>query len=327
MNQVSFIPLLFSLLAFSPSPAQGGGAPRVAASIKPIHSLVAGVMKGAGEPVLIVRGGASPHTYSLRPSGMRALQSARLVFWVGGELEVFLRKPLASLSGGARAVALSRAKGMFLLSGGRDRAGDHHDEHAGGKGHGHGGNKAHEAEDAHGHGDHGEADMHIWLDPVNARRMVGVIEAELSRADEGRAALYRANALRLKRKLEALESEIRALLKPVAGVPYIVFHDAYRYFESRFGLSPLGSLTLSPERSPGAKRLAAIRRKIRALGARCVFAEPQFTPRLVETVAAGSGARVGELDPLGADLTAGEEMYFSLMRGLASSLTNCLSLK
>lgn len=314
--------LVFSLLAISLIPAQGGEAPKggphgggalkVAASIKPIHSLVAGVMKGAGEPVLIVRGGASPHTHSLRPSGMRTLQNARLVFWVGAELEAFLQKPLANLSGGARAVALFRAGGMGRRAGGRDRAGGREDEHAG------------EKPRSHGRG-HGEADMHIWLDPVNARRMVDVIEAELSRADEARAALYRANASGLTEKLEALETEIRAMLAPVSGVPYIVFHDAYRHFESRFGLSPLGALTLSPGRSPGAKRLAAIRRKIRALGARCVFAEPQFTPRLVKMIVAGSGARVGTLDPLGADLKAGEEMYFSLMMGLASSLAGCLS--
>ncbi len=297
--------LFFSLFVFEPLPALGGGAPRVAASIKPIHSLVAGVMKGVGEPVLILRGGASPHTYSLRPSGMRTLQSARLVFWVGGELEAFLRKPLANLPEGARAVALSRAEGVIIRAGGRDHE--------------------HQGDSAPGHGERGEADMHIWLDPVNARRMVGVIERELSRADEARAALYRANASRLTRKIEALELNIRAMVGPVAGVPYIVFHDAYRYFESRFGLSPAGALTLSPGRSPGARRLAAIRRKIRALGARCVFAEPQFTPRLVKTAVADSGARVGELDPLGADLKAGEEMYFALMRGLASSLVDCLS--
>jgi len=305
MSRFPVFLLIFSFLAFSPFSAQGGGALKVAASIKPIHSLVAGVMKGAGEPVLILRGGASPHTYSLRPSGMRTLQIARLVFWVGGELEAFLRKPLTNLPRGARAVALSRAEGVI------HRAGGHDHEHHG--------------DSAPEHGERGEADMHIWLDPVNARRMVGVIAVELSRADVARAALYRANASRLTRKLEGLESNIRTMLRPVAGVPYIVFHDAYRFFESRFGLSPAGALTLSPGRSPGARRLAAIRRKIRTLGARCVFAEPQFTPRLVKTAVAGSSARVGVLDPLGADLKAGEEMYFSLMRGLASSLVDCLS--
>lgn len=297
--------LIFSLLAFSPPPARGGGAPRVAASIKPIHSLVAGVMKGAGAPALIVRGGASPHTYSLRPSGMRTLHGARLIFWVGGELEAFLRKPLANLPRGAEAVALFGTEGVV------HRAGSFDDGHAKEKDRGHGRS-------------HGEADMHIWLDPAGARRMVGVIAAELSRADGARAALYRANALRLTGRLDALESDIRAMLAPVAGVPYIVFHDAYRYFELRFGLSPAGALTLSPGRSPGAKRLSAIRRKIRVLGARCVFAEPQFTPRLVKTAVAGTGSRVGVLDPLGADLKAGEEMYFALMKKLAASFAGCL---
>ncbi|MBT3434640.1 MAG: zinc ABC transporter solute-binding protein [Nitrospinaceae bacterium] len=240
--------LIFSFLVFGQPAAHGGDAPRVAVSIKPIHSLVAGVMKGSGEPALILRGGASPHTYSLKPSGMRVLQRARLVFWVGPELEAFLRKPLANLSGGSRAIALSRVEEIS--------AGGHASESHRRRGDRHG--------DRHGHSN-AEADMHIWLDPVNARRMVKVIEKELSRADEARAALYHTNASKLTRKLKILESSIRILLGSVVGVPYIVFHDAYRVFESRFGLRPLGALTLSPGRSPGAKRLAAIRRSTRLI--------------------------------------------------------------
>ena len=167
--------------------------------------------------------------------------------------------------------------------------------------------------------------MHIWLDPRNARVIVRAMAVELSRADGARRGLYMANAKRLTRRLEALEAEIRATLAPARRSPYVVFHDAYRYFEERFGLRPAGALAAASGRKPGARRLTALRRRIRALGAVCVFAEPQFKPSLLETMMEGTGARAGVLDPLGADIEPGPELYFSLMRGLAASLRACLA--
>jgi zinc transport system substrate-binding protein len=155
--------------------------------------------------------------------------------------------------------------------------------------------------------------------------MARKIAAELSRVDPGNAALYRKNAAALSRRLDSLTGEIRTELDPLAGAPYVVFHDAYRYFESRFGLSPAGAIAVAPGRRPGAKRLTLIRRKIRSLRVACILAEPQFTPRLVKTVMEGTGARLGVLDPLGADLEPGGDMYFSLMRRMASSLRTCLA--
>lgn len=315
----------------------GGGhaedpkGPAVVASIGPVHSLVAAVMAGVGEPTLLVKGAASPHTASLRPSEAAALQRADVVFWVGEDLETFLRKPLSALPDRAEVVALASAPGVRLLPA---REGDDWGEHAHADEHGH----AEEHGDEHGH-DHGDdakedgagghgaeeaADMHVWLDPENARAMAGAAAAALTKVDPERAEIYAANAKALNRRLDALDAELRGLLAPVADKPYIVFHDAYQYFENRYGLSPAGAITFSPERAPGARTLSEIRERIKSSGAVCVFREPQFEPDLVKTVVAGSFARVGVLDPIGADIAPGPDAYPTLLTRLGSSLSDCL---
>ena len=296
--------------------------PAVVGSIPPVHSLVAAVMAGVGEPKLLVKGGASPPTASLRPSDAAALQKADLVFWIGDGLEAFLAKPLAALPDRARAVALDAAPGVRLLP---VRQGGVWDGHRDAHGH-----EEHEHAEDHGHDqsadDHGEGalDMHIWLDPENAKAMATAIAQALAEADPARADVYAGNAKALHQRLAALDEELRAELAPVTGKPYIVFHDAYQYFEARYGLSPAGAITFSPERAPGAKTLSEIRERIRTSGAACVFREPQFEPDLVKTVIGGSFARVGVLDPIGADIPPGAEAYPTLLSQMASSLRDCL---
>jgi zinc transport system substrate-binding protein len=288
-------------------------APSVVASIKPVHALVANVMQGVGAPVLLVEGSGSPHSYSLRPSEARALEDADLVFWVGEGMETFLEKPLSALSSAARVVDLGGLGGLRLLSLREGGArGSHEQEHEAGHG-------------DHAH-DHGEArDMHIWLDPGNAEIMVDAIAEALSRADPDNAAAYARNAEALEADLDRLDERLAGKLEPVRERPYVVFHDAYHYFEHRYGLNRVGSITVSPERPPGAQRLQKIRDELAKQEAACVFAEPQFEPALVQTVVEGTGARTGVLDPLGAALEEGPQHYFELLDGLADSLVECLS--
>ena len=312
--------------------AAGGSAaadqgPAVVASIKPIHSLVAGVMEGVGTPQLLIEGAGSPHSYALRPSQARALDQAEVVFWVGDGLEAFLGKPLGALSDDATVVALGDAEGLRLLptrEGGMwadhgeeegEHAHEHEDEHE----------EEHQEDhaDEHGH-DHGEVDMHVWLDPQNAAAMVGAIAATLSAADPEHAAAYEANATKVRADLARLDAELAATLAPVHDRPFVVFHDAYQYFEDRYGLNTVGSITVDPQRAPGAARLREIRAELEERAAACVFAEPQFRPALVETVVEGTGAGTSVLDPLGADLEAGPGQYAQLLRALSGSLVDCL---
>ena len=311
-------------------------APKVVVSLKPLHSLVAGVMGELGAPFLLVQGAGSPHSYSLRPSEARAIENADLVIWVGPDMETFLRKPLGALAGRARIVALGEADGVTLLEtreGGAWEAHEHEehaDEEHSEEEHAESGHEEHEHEehaeadhDEHEH-EHGARNMHIWLDPANAAAMVRAVQAALSELDPRNAARYGANAGGLEAKIAALDGELTESLAAVKDRPFVVFHDAYQYFEQHYGLNGVGSITLDPDQAPGARRLTELRHRIEELGAVCVFSEPQFEPALVETLTEGLPVRTGALDPLGAALPAGEAAYFALMRDLADSLASCL---
>jgi zinc transport system substrate-binding protein len=295
--------LLVAALVGTAVPA--AAAPKVVASIKPIHSLIAGVMAGVGEPQLIVSGGASPHLYTLKPSDAERLEHADLVFWVGPIFEGFLVKPIAVLAGKAVIVELDRAPGVTLLPARQGGAWD--------------------ADADRPAASALEQDGHLWLDPANAKAIVRVAVARLSTLDPAQAAAYGANGAALERRLDVLDASLRQRLGAVAGLRFVVFHDAYQYFERRYGLAAIGSITVSPEHRPGARRLREIRGKIAGLGVRCVFSEPQFEPRLVETVIAGTGARADMLDPEGAALVPGPDLYGALLTGLADRLESCLA--
>ena len=437
----------------------------VVASVKPLHSLVSGVMEGVQKPDLIVKGAASPHTYSLKPSQAKQLEEADLVFWMGHELESFLEQPLEAIATKAKVVELIDSQGLKRLDmregGAFDDHGhdDHgqgehseegHDDHAG-EGHAfewagifklsaedytwtfakvdgdyadpmmkmvflrtssggeegieeqeevaerlikqqssvrrnHDGRLIPDEENAyqlvfdanrnvtkmrinikkegyyafftehmpfefeagehflknvsgkdieptaqepeaghHDHHGHSGFDVHVWLDPENAKVLVQEIKEALVELDPSNAGKYEANAKNLMLKLDRLISEISVKLASSKGKGFVVFHDAYQYFEERFGMTAVGSITVSPEVVPGASRIRELKDKIVELNAHCVFSEPQFQPKIVFTVAEGTKANTGVLDPLGASIADGPELYFTLIRDMANSLQECLS--
>lgn len=300
-------PALYGLAAMVSMVAQAVAAQGdVIVSIKPVHSLVASVMEGVAVPQLIVQGAGSPHTYQMRPSQAAALERARLVFWIGPDLEHFLQQPLETLAADATIVTLEDTPGLTLLP---PREG---------------GSFEPEEDEDHAH-EHETVDPHLWLDPENARAMADEIGKALAQADPANADAYKANAEALKARLDRLEEETDKALEPIRGKPFVVFHDAYHYFEHRFGLDAAGSITVNPQASPGVARLREIHRKLTHLQAACVFAEPQFQSSLIRTATEGTDARTGTLDPLGAALADGPDLYFTLVRNLADSLVECLA--
>ncbi len=339
--------MFFTCLALccliSPTWAANNSVPSVVVSIKPLHSLVAGVMQGVGEPTLLVKGGGSPHGYVMRPSEAKAIAKAQLVVWVGHDLESFLDKPLATL--GKNAVQLELAeqlKGHLLTkrqggswskgphSHGHHEAEHHEAEHHEAEHHEAEHHEAEHHEAEHHEAEHHEAehheaehqspDLHLWLNPVLAQKVVNLTRDALSEMDPEHQSQYQANAEKMLKKLDQLHQKLTEKLAPVKDTPYIVFHAAYQYFEEAYGLNAVGSITIDPSRKPGAKKVKEIRHKIKHLGAKCVFSEPQFESRLVATVIEGTGAKTGSLDPIGSNLTAGPDTYFQLMTNLADDL-------
>lgn len=285
--------------------------PKVLATIKPLHALAASVMDGIGSPSLLLRASASPHTYALKPSDAQAIQKADLIFWIGPDYEAFMAKSMRGLPKSARVLQMSKLPGVSLLA---TREGGVWEEEAHGHGHAH-------AHDAKGHD---EDDMHLWLDPINAKAILAAMSEALGRADAPNAARYAANATAAAAQIDALDAELATKLAALRDKPFIVFHDAYQYYEKRYGLNAVGSITVTPDRVPGPRRLSELRKKITEQGALCVLSEPQFTSGLVGTVLSGTKARGGVLDPLGGAAPEGADGYAGLMRGIANGLSACL---
>ena len=274
-------------------------APRVVASIKPIHALVSAIMVGVGTPHLLLSSAGTPHTYQLKPSGARLLANADVIFWMAPTMESFLEKALTSLPQNARVVSLHNAPGVELLASPDDRIG-----------HSHEGNET--------------VDMHAWLDPTNARAMAAHIATALTAIDAANSEAYLKNATTLDSRLAELDRRLAETLRPVSDRAYIVFHDAYQYFENRYNLDNAFAVIANTHQLPGAKRISTIRARIRELGSVCVFAEPQFSSALMKTITENTGARTAVLDPLGAALEPGPDLYFDLLEGMANGLMSCL---
>ncbi|MSP95430.1 MAG: zinc ABC transporter substrate-binding protein [Alphaproteobacteria bacterium] len=297
------IAALFSVLAAGAN-AAAPSAPRVLASIKPVHSIVAAVMGDIGAPELLIAGAASPHSYALRPSDAQKIARADVIFWIGPVMETFLETPLKNLAPRARKIALMNAAGVTQL---QARTGGLWDP----------------AADDHGHAE-GGVDGHVWLNPANAIAMARAAAMALATADGANAARYASNAEAFAATTRTLDDATHARLAAIRDRPYIVFHDAFRYFESHYGLSPVGAVTVASERPPGARRVAEIRARIKEGNALCLFSTPQFPPRLVATLTEGSSARTAPLDDVGADIPAGPAFYGALLTRITDSMVACL---
>lgn len=385
--------------------------PNVAVDIAPVHSLVARVMDGVGDPDLIVPAGASPHEYSLRPSEASALQEADLVFWMGEDLTPWMEGAVETLADGATVTTLLESDGTVLLDfresalfeahdhgdheghddhddhdhedhaehkdhddhdhddhakdddhghddhdhddhakdedhGHEDHAEDEHDEHDHGDDHAeeddhghddhdhadhddhdhedHAEHKDHDDHDDHAGHDHGDHDPHAWLSPENAGTWLNLIAAQLSAADPDNAGAYFANAAAGREELDALSAEVEQMLEPVRGGSFIVFHDAYQYFEDAFDFPAAGAISIGDAADPSPARIAEIQGRITEEGIDCVLAEPQFNPGIIETVLGGTEANTGVIDPLGSDLEPGSELYPQVIRNMAKTLAECL---
>ncbi|WP_208354425.1 zinc ABC transporter substrate-binding protein [Pseudaestuariivita rosea] len=325
--------------------------PNVAVDIAPVHSLVARVMDGVGTPNLILPPGASPHEYSMRPSEAAALQDADIVVWMGEDLTPWMEDAVETLASGASVMTLLEADETTLLdfregalfeahSHGDDTHDHGHEEHAKTASHDHSHDHGDHAHDDHGHDDHdhgheehahddhdhahGAHDPHAWLSPANAKAWLNLIAAELSAADPDNASTYFANAAAARAEMEALTTEVNQILDPVRGRNFIVFHDAYQYFETDFDFPASGAISLSDATDPSPARVAEIQGRVRNEGTDCVLAEPQFNEGLVTTVLDGTDASTGVIDPLGVDLDPGPALYPQLIRNMARTLAECL---
>ena len=331
MKKIKKLPLILTILSLVSFITPVNADVKVVTSIKPLHSLASYLMDGVGKPDLIVDGYASPHGFSMKPSHAKMLQNADLIFWVGEGMENFLEKPLNSIAKKAEKIELMETKGLQVLKF-RERNifdehdHDDHDDHA----------KKEDDHDDHDHDDHakkeddhddheghnhGEYDAHIWLDPINAKVILFEMSKHLIELDAKNESVYRDNLSKAYNEIDKLTKDVTAELDQ--SVASIVFHDAYQYFEKRFNVNILGAFTVNTDVMPGAEQLVEIREIIEHDKVSCVFSEPQFNPDIIKAVAKDMNIKTGVIDPLGATLNPGKDLYFDLIRNMSASFKGC----
>lgn len=336
MKILNKLPIIISILSLFTFFVPANADIKVVASIKPIHSLASYLMNGVAKPDLIVDGYASPHGFAMKPSHAKMLQNADLIFWVGEDVENFLEKPLGSIAKKAEKIELMQIKGLQVLKFRERNIFDDHDDH----GHddhdkkedhdSHAKKEDHDDHDDHGkkedHDDHeghaqGEFDPHIWLDPINAKVILNEMVEHLIENDPKNEAKYKSNLDEALKDIDKLTIDVMTELSN--SVSSIVFHDAYQYFEKRFNVNILGAFTVNTDVMPGAEQLAEIREIIEHDKVACVFSEPQFNPDIIKAVAKDMNIKTGVIDPLGATLNPGKDLYFSLIKNMSASFKGC----
>jgi len=351
MKNLKKLPIIFTILSLVSFITPVNAKVKVVTSIKPLHSLASYLMDGVGKPDLIVDGYASPHGFSMKPSHAKMLQNADLIFWVGEGMENFLEKPLNSIAKKAEKIELMETKGLQVLKfrernifdehnhddhddhGKKEEHDDHddHDDHGKKEEHDdhddhddHGKKEEHDDHDDHdgheGHA-HGEYDAHIWLDPMNAKVILNEMVEHLIENDPKNEAKYKSNLDKALKDIDKLTIDVMTELSN--SVSSIVFHDAYQYFEKRFNVNILGAFTVNTDVMPGAEQLSEIREIIKHDKVSCVFSEPQFNPDIIKAVAKDMNIKTGVIDPLGATLNPGKDLYFDLIRNMSASFKGC----
>ena len=285
--------------------AQAQAEVRVLTSIKPLQQIAAAVQDGVGTPEVLLPPGASPHHYALRPSDVRRVGDVELLYWIGPDMEGFLPRVLKTRS--KPSVAVQGLAGLHLRHFGEDS--HSHDEDG----------------DDHDH-DHrpGSLDAHLWLSSVNARVIAAKMAADLSAADPANAARYQSNLKTFGERMDALDARLKKRMAGISGKPFFVFHEAFDYFESAYGLKHTGVFSVAAEVQPGAQHVAAMRKRLQGVGKTCVFSEPPLRPRLAETLTAGLPVTLAELDALGGTAPASARGYEQLLETLGNDLAGCL---
>jgi len=327
MKKIHLISTLIGLLAFS---TLAKADLKVVTSIKPIHSLASYIMDGVGSPGLIVDGYNSPHSFQLKPSHAKILEQADIIFWIGEDLENFLEKPLATIAKKAEKIELLEIKGIKKLKFRERNIFEEHDdhghdakkeEHDDDDDHGHDAKKEeHDDHDDHDDHGHGEYDPHIWLDPINAKVILNEITEHLIENDSKNASTYKSNLAKALAEIDKLIIDV--ITETNTDLSYVVFHDAYQYYENRFNVNILGAMTVNPDVMPGAEQIHEIHEVIEHDNVSCILSEPQFNPDIIKSIAKDTNVKTGVLDPLGANLKSGKNLYFDLIKNMSASF-NC----
>lgn len=291
LNRAVAAVLTAAFLSFSTGSWAASDVPKVVVSIKPIHSLMAGLMQGFGEPVLIVDGESTPYDEQMTSAEQRALEQADLVVWIGPELEGFLVDHVSKLSSDTRVVALLDSGELKVLP-------------------------SRQAED--------RRDPFLWLDSRNALILIDELAAILTEVDPDRAAQYEENRVKILREVAGIDRQLEYQYRDVSAVPVGLYHDTQQYFEQAYATSVVARVTARPDEEVSTADLLEARTRLAQMNVHCFFTEAGLPSPNLGILTGGLDMRVAELDSLGTGLAAGPGLYVELMRRNFNTIRECV---
>lgn len=294
----------------------------VLASVKPLGFIASSIADGVTDTQVLVPAGASPHDYSLKLSDIQKVKAADLVLWVGEDIDSFLDKPVSQIDRKKVITIADLADVEPLLT----KAHHEHFHEEGEHAHKHEHKHEHEHEHHHDHDDEGlTTNWHVWYSPAISQIVAQKVADKLTEQFPDKKALIAQNLANFNRTLAEQSDKIKAQLAPFADKGFFVFHDAYGYFNDAYGLKQSGYFTINPLVAPGAKTIAHIKEEIEEHRVNCLFAEPQFTPKVIESLAQSTKVNVGKLDPIGDSVALGAGSYANFLQATAESYAQCLA--
>ena len=269
----------------------------ILSTIKPLYNLVAAITKDVDNVTnsLLLRGNFSPHHYNLKFSDIKSLDNANLIIWVGKQLEFFLVKPLSQDEFNNKLLTIQDLPSLTKLNFRNSKY----------------------------------LDEHLWLYPDNAKIIVAAIEKKLSLLDPINATKYSQNKKDFLIKLSEIDKKIKTKLNSFSSKKYLVFHDAYQYFEKAYNLQQPIVMNNNPSNSLSFKRILFIHDLIINEDIHCLFKEPQFNSKALNSLLTSKDLNgkleIGILDPLGSDQDLGANGYISLLNNLAKEFYSCFN--
>jgi len=288
--------LIGSVLVFLTLPSIAMASVRVVTTIQPLALIVRAVAGETAHISTLIEKQDSAHHFTLSPGDRLAIEGADVLLWIGPDFEVFLNTMMSRLVDQTLLTALALPE-MTL----------------------------HRLDDE-------TIDPHVWLDPANAQVIAAAIAGELTRLDPDNRQRYSDNLTAFTQALARIEGEIAGELAELPEFSFAVYHNAYQYFEQRFGLAHGVALVHNPEVAPGIQQTLRTQARVREVAPACVLIEPDYSPALLATLMGDSRAQQIEVDLLGYDLDmtgttalTATANYEQLLNTIAASFQRCAS--
>lgn len=273
-----------------PQQTESANKPAIVSSIRPLTLIAQAIAGDRAEHATIIGLNDAAHHFTLSPGDRLQLETADILLWVGPPFEVELDEFFQRRQPDAELLTVLSIDGVTIH-----------------------------------HLNDGSIDPHVWLDPDNARWVAGALAERLGVIDPARRPFYQQRLAAFSNSLEAVTVTTQARLAELAQQDFIVYHNAYQYYEKRFGLAHAMALVSNPEVAPGIRETLRVQNRIAEIQPVCVLLEPDFNPALLRTLLGGTTTREVIIDLLGYELADDHDNYIGLLNTVTDGFVQCLS--